>query len=88
MGRLDFSLSPTTQAYVRYAYQNQETEPGTNASSPYDGYDTGYVNKNHNVLGSLTHVFSPTFTSQTKVVWNRLDERPAAQRRPAARRST
>ena len=24
--------------YVRYAYQNQEAEPGTNSSSPYDGY--------------------------------------------------
>ncbi len=30
------------------------------------------MNKNHNVLGSLTHVYGPTFTSQTKVVWNRL----------------
>lgn len=72
VGRLDFSLSPSTQAYVRYAYQNQESEPGTNSSSPYSGFDTNYVNKNHNVLGSLTHVFSPTLTSQTKVVWNRL----------------
>ena len=72
VSRVDYSLSNNTQLYVRYAYQNQEAEPGTNASSPYDGYDTGYVNKNHSVLGSLTHVFSPTFTSQSKVVWNRL----------------
>jgi outer membrane receptor protein involved in Fe transport len=72
VGRLDFSLSASTQAYLRYAYQDQEAEPGTNASSPYPGFDTGYVNKNHNVLGSLTHVFSPTVTSQTKIVWNRL----------------
>jgi outer membrane receptor protein involved in Fe transport len=72
VGRLDFSLSPSTQAYIRYAYQNQESEPGTNSSSPYPGFDTNYVNKNHNVLGSLTHVFSPTLTSQTKIVWNRL----------------
>jgi outer membrane receptor protein involved in Fe transport len=72
VGRLDFSLSPSTQAYIRYAYQNQESELGTNSSSPYSGFDTNYVNKNHNVLGSLTHVFSPTLTSQTKLVWNRL----------------
>ena len=82
VGRLDFSLSTATQAYVRYAYQNQETEPGTNASSPYDGYDTGLTQNNHNVLGSLTHVFSPTFTSQTKVVLEQGRERPAAERRP------
>jgi outer membrane receptor protein involved in Fe transport len=72
VGRLDFSLSASTQAYLRYAYQDQETEPGTNASSPYDGYDTGLTQNNHNVLGSLTHVFSPTLTSQTKVSWTKV----------------
>ena len=75
---------PNTQVYVRYAWQDRATRPGTNASSPYDGYDTGSSANNHNILGSFTHVYSPTFTMQTKVVWNRLDERPAAQRRPAA----
>ena len=72
VGRLDFSLSNATQAYLRYAYQSTEAQPGTNASSPYNGYDTGYINKNHNLLGSLTHVFSPTFTSQTKVSWSKV----------------
>ena len=56
MSRVDFSLSNNTQMYVRYAFQNQEAEPGTNSASPYGGYDTGYVNKNHNVLGSYTRV--------------------------------
>jgi len=46
--------------------------PGTNASSPYDGYDTGLTQNNHNLLGSLTHVFSPSFTSQTKVSWSKV----------------
>jgi outer membrane receptor protein involved in Fe transport len=72
VARLDFSMSASTQAYIRYAYQNQDAQPGTNASSPYDGYDTGFINKNHNLLGSLTHVFSPTLTSQTKVSWSRV----------------
>jgi outer membrane receptor protein involved in Fe transport len=72
VARLDFSLSTSTQAYVRYAWQDQETEPGTNSASPYPAYNTGLTNKNHNLLGSLTHVFSPTLTSQTKVVWNQL----------------
>lgn len=72
VNRVDWSIGPNTQLYVRYAYQNQEAQPGTNASSPYDGYDTGYVNKNHNLLGSVTRVFSPTFTMQSKLVWNRL----------------
>ncbi|HUL79675.1 MAG TPA: TonB-dependent receptor [Vicinamibacteria bacterium] len=72
VARMDFSLSSSTQAYVRYAYQKLDAQPGTNSSSPYNGYDTAYLNHNNNILGSLTHVFSSTFTSQTKVVWNRL----------------
>jgi outer membrane receptor protein involved in Fe transport len=72
VNRVDFNLSPNTQSYIRYAWQDQESEPGTNSASPYEGFDTGYINKNHNVLGSVTHVFSPNFTSQSKIVWNRL----------------
>jgi outer membrane receptor protein involved in Fe transport len=72
IGRLDFSLSPSTQAYIRYAWQDQKTEPGTNSASPYSDFDTNYIYKAHNILGSVTHVFSPTFTSQTKLVWNRI----------------
>jgi outer membrane receptor protein involved in Fe transport len=77
VSRVDMSLSNSTQMYFRYALQNQEAQPGTQSASPYNGYDTGYLNKNHNVLGSMTHVFGSTFTSQSKVVWNRLvNEQP------------
>jgi outer membrane receptor protein involved in Fe transport len=77
VNRVDFNLSPNTQAYMRYAWQDLETEPGTVSASPYEGFDTGNVDKNHNFLGSVTHVFSPNFTSQSKVVWNRLrNEQP------------
>jgi outer membrane receptor protein involved in Fe transport len=71
VARLDFSLSSSTQAYVRYAYQKIDFQPGTITFSPYDGYDTAEQDRNHNLLGSLTHVFSPTLTSQTKVSWNK-----------------
>ena len=72
ISRVDWSAGANTQVYVRYAYQNQEAEPGTNSASAYEGFDTPYLNKNHNLLGSLTHVWAPTFTTQTKLVWNRL----------------
>ena len=39
---------------------------------PLRGFDTGYVNKNHNILASLTRVYGSTFTTQTKFTWNRL----------------
>ena len=72
VSRVDVTLSNSMQMYVRYAMQNQEAEPGTNSRSPYDGFDTGYLNKNHNILASLTRVYGSSFTTQSKVTWNRL----------------
>ena len=80
VGRLDWALSTNTTAYLRYAGQQQDALEGANADSPYQGFNTSYLNHNHNVLGSLTHVFSPTLTSQTKVVYNRLrNEQPLGE---------
>lgn len=77
VGRVDWNASSNANAYVRYALQNQSTQPGTVVSSPYTGYDTGQVNKNHNLLGSFTRVFSSRFTGQSKLVYNRLhNEQP------------
>ena len=72
VGRVDFNFGTSASAYVRYAYQNQATDPGTNASSPYDGYDTGLTANNHNILGSYTKVWSSNLTGQTKVVFNQV----------------
>lgn len=72
VSRVDFTLSNNAQMYVRYAMQDQEAEAGTNSRSAYEGFDTGYLNKNHNILASFTKVYGSSFTSQTKVVWNRL----------------
>lgn len=72
VGRVDWTMGPATQAYVRYAFQNAKTDPGTNASSPYSGYDTGNTIDNHNLLGSFVHVFSSNVTSQTKLVFNQV----------------
>jgi hypothetical protein len=73
VSRVDFTLSNNAQMYVRYAMQDQQAEAGTNSRSPYDGFDTGYVNKNHNILGSYTRVYGSSFTTQSKIVWNRLN---------------
>src|SRR4029079_19347753 len=58
VNRVDFSLGPTNQAYVRWAYERLDTDPGTNSSNLYSGYDTGQQSRNHHVLRSWTHVYS------------------------------
>jgi outer membrane receptor protein involved in Fe transport len=77
VNRVDFNTSTNTQFYARYAYQHRTLPAATNSANPYPGFDTGYLYRKHNILGSVTHVYSPTLTSQTKVVWNRLlEEQP------------
>jgi outer membrane receptor protein involved in Fe transport len=71
--RVDFNFTDRTNVYVRYARQNQDFFPGTNADSPYAGYNTGISNINDNGLISLTHVFTPTLVSSSKIVYNRLN---------------
>jgi len=69
VGRLDWAINGKTQAFLRYAGQNADYPDGSNGNSPYKGFDTPQVIKNHNLLGSLTRIVSPNLTSQTKLVW-------------------
>src|SRR5262249_44134345 len=71
VNRGDYNFSDKTSLYLRYAYFNQTLFDGTNNNSPYAGYDTGLLQKNHNGQLSLTHVFTPSLVSDSKVVFNR-----------------
>ena len=65
-------VTSTTARCTSVRVQDQQAELGTNSASPYAGFDTGYLNKNHNILASFTKVYGSTFTTQTKLTWNRL----------------
>jgi hypothetical protein len=69
--RIDWTLSDTTQLTGRYIQQNSDFFPGTNASSPYKGYNTGSSQMNEDLLISLTHTFSPSIASATKLLGTR-----------------
>ncbi len=73
VARIDYSISSKTQLYGRYALQNQVFAPGTNASSPFQGFSTGSFAKNQNFLLSLTRNISANFVSQSKLGFNRLN---------------
>ena len=60
VGRIDWNVSDITQIYGRYALESQDFFPGTNAFSPFAGFDTGTTNFNNNFLLNLTHTWSPT----------------------------
>jgi hypothetical protein len=72
VSRVDWNVGPNTSAYVRYAYQDQKFPVGANSNSPYQGFDTDILAKNHNLLASATHIWSPKLTTQSKFAWTQL----------------
>ena len=72
--RVDWTISDRTQLFGRYVQQSSDFPSGTNASSPYDGFNTGWTQKNHNLLLSLTHSFSQSVASATKVLATRFNQ--------------
>ena len=74
VGRLDYNLSDRTQVYVRGAFQEGSNPLGTVSFSPYKGFNTGFEQRNQNYLTSMTHSFSSNIVSQSKVVFNRLNQ--------------
>jgi hypothetical protein len=72
--RFDVNFSEKTQFYGRHALESQDFFVGTNAFSPFQGFNTGIEAFNNNILLSLTHSFSPRLVSQTKLAYNRLNQ--------------
>ncbi len=71
--RIDWNYSSKTQVYGRYAIESQNFFPGTVGASPYKGFATGATAFNQNAIVNLTHTLTPSFVSQTKLVFNRLN---------------
>ena len=70
---MDYQLSDKTTMFGRYALFNQNEFAGFINNSPYAGYDTGQTNFNNNAMFSITHIWSPTLISESKAVFNRLN---------------
>jgi hypothetical protein len=71
--RIDWNISDKTLLYGRYIEENQNQFPGTNNTSPYAGYNTGTTQKNYDLLVSLTHAFTPSLASATKLLATRFN---------------
>ena len=72
--RVDYNLSDKTTLYGRYALYSEDDFSGYINSSPYVGFNTGQTLFNQNVTINLTHVFTPSFVSSTKLIYNRLNQ--------------
>jgi len=73
VGRVDWNATSKTQFYGRYALEKGNLFTGSVTNSPYAGYDSGQSTTNNSFLLSLIHSFSSKLTSQSKIVFNRLN---------------
>jgi hypothetical protein len=72
--RVDHSFSPNTRLFGRFAYQKSDYPVGSNSISPFSQFNTGWNKRFQNYAVTLTHNFSPRMFSESRVVYNRINE--------------
>jgi outer membrane receptor protein involved in Fe transport len=73
VGNVDYNLNAKTQFSAKYALYSENDFAGSVNTSPYAGYETGQTNFDNHITLSLTHTFTPSLISQTRLSYNRLN---------------
>ena len=71
--RVDYNMTDKTMMYVRYALYSELDQTGSTSNSPYAGFNIGNATFDNSLIVSLTHTFSPSFVSQSKLDFNRFN---------------
>jgi hypothetical protein len=74
LNRVDWNISDKSTFFARYGLDSFNFPPGTVASSPYNGYDTGEKDYDQSILLSFTHLFSANLISASKLSYNRFND--------------
>ncbi|UWZ85740.1 TonB-dependent receptor [Occallatibacter riparius] len=82
--RGDFTFNQNTSMFVRYIQQSSVYPDGYNNASPYDGYNTGVTQFNRNLELSLSHAFSPSLASATKLLGARFNQQQPLGKAPVS----
>jgi Carboxypeptidase regulatory-like domain len=73
VGRGDYILNDKTQMFFRYVNYNEIDQTGGQFASPYSQYNVAQSYKDTAYLLSLSHVFSPSVVTGTKLSFDRLN---------------
>jgi len=73
VGRVDFNMTDKTQMFFRFARYSEDDFNGAVSYSPYPQYDTGAISFDNSGLFSVTHSFSNSVLSNTKVSFTRFN---------------
>lgn len=69
--RGDWTINQTTSLFARYIQESAVNPAGYINNGPYQGYDTGQTQYNHNLEISLTKAFTANLASATKLLGSR-----------------
>ena len=83
LNRIDYTLSNKTNMFFRYGLYSENDFPGSNAYSPYAGYDTGASSYDQAGLFSITHLFTDNLIEVGKVSYSRANEQQPLGANPA-----
>jgi outer membrane receptor protein involved in Fe transport len=70
--RVDWNVSDNVQVYGVFSLDRNTNPEGSNASSPYAGFNTGIVTDNTNIQVASTYSLSGNFVGTTRFTFNRL----------------
>ena len=73
VGRVDYNLNEKTQMFFRFARYSENDFLGANTYSPYAQYDTGNTDFDNSGLFSVSHSFTNSVLSNTKVSFTRFN---------------
>jgi outer membrane receptor protein involved in Fe transport len=71
-GRLDYLPNSTTQMYLRVNWADEADFSGSQFGSPYPQYNVGSEEYGKAFLLNVSHAFTPTLLSSTKLSFNRV----------------
>ena len=71
--RIDWNISDKSQLYGRYAQERPSFLQGSQANSPYAGFDIGSTILNNNMLVNFTRTFGNNLVSNTKAAYRRIN---------------
>ena len=69
--RADYNWTDKTQMFFRYGRENLLLFPGAVSNSPYPQYNVGFTLTDDSYLGSLTHNFTSSLLSNTRLSFSR-----------------
>jgi hypothetical protein len=73
VARADYNLSDKTQMFFRYVDYKEIDQSGSAFNSPYAQYNVGQTLENSAYLWNISHVFTPSLISGTKLSFSRFN---------------